>query len=307
MQRPWHPETVVDAALAADLIAHQWPELAPIKVEPLGEGWDNTAYKVNDRLVFRFPRREVAVPLLEAEARLLPEIAPTLPVAIPVPRFVGRPGERFRWPFLGYDWLPGRPASVVHLTADQKVRLAAPLGGFLGALHSFSVERATTLGATGDTIGRAAVATRAPAGLKVVDELATSGNAALGGLAGAVRAAFEEAPSIVAPDATALLHGDLYFLHLLVGADGSLCGVIDWGDIHLGHPAVDLSVAYGFLPPPARAPFLRAYGRDVDAGTLRLARFRALFHALATTRYALDVGDAPLQREGISSLRNALE
>lgn len=82
--------------------------------------------------------------------------------------------------------------------------------------------------------------------------------------------------------------------------------MIDWGDIHLGHPAIDPSVAFGFLPPPARPTFLRAYGRDVDAETLRLARFRALFHAFATTRYAIDVDDAPLRREALSSLRNAL-
>src|SRR5207342_2307898 len=46
-----------------------------------------------------------------------------------------------------------------------------------------------------------------------------------------------------------VVHGDLYARHVLVDDDAAACGVIDWGDIHLGDPAVDLALAHGFLPP----------------------------------------------------------
>ena len=40
--------------------------------------------------------------------------------------------------------------------------------------------------------------------------------------------------------APVFVHGDLYSRHLLVDDAGRPCGVIDWGDCHVGDPAVDL-------------------------------------------------------------------
>ena len=41
-------------------------------LRPLGAGWDNTVFLVNESFVFRFPRREIAVACMEAEIRVLP-------------------------------------------------------------------------------------------------------------------------------------------------------------------------------------------------------------------------------------------
>lgn len=65
------------------------------------------------------------------------------------------------------------------------------------------------------------------------------------------------------------LHGDLYARHLLVDR-GRLIGVIDWGDLMAGDPAVDLTVAVTFLPRAARASF-----EMVRAGLWALAGARA--------------------------------
>ena len=51
------------------------------------------------------------------------------------------------------------------------------------------------------------------------------------------------------------VHGDLYARHLLLDDHKKLCGVIDWGDVHLGDRALDLSIAYSFLPAEARLCF----------------------------------------------------
>lgn len=53
----------------------------------------------------------------------------------------------------------------------------------------------------------------------------------------------------------AVCHGDLHVRHLLVDRDGSATGVIDWGDLCLADPAVDLSIAYfGFAGKPRTQP-----------------------------------------------------
>ena len=101
-----------------------------------------------------------------------------------------------------------------------------------------------------------------------------------------------------------LAHGDLYVRHLLVDDAACLAGVIDWGDLHRGDPAVDLSVAWSFLPPEARDSFRKAYG-PIEESTWRLARLRALHYGVILLEYARGIGDARLFREGRTILRLA--
>src|SRR3954470_11857510 len=91
--------------LARRLIAGQC--FAPRTLTQIGEGWDNTVWLADERWAFRFPRREVAVPGVERELAVLGELAPQLPLPIPVPEFVGEPGEQFPWPFFGAELVPG--------------------------------------------------------------------------------------------------------------------------------------------------------------------------------------------------------
>jgi aminoglycoside phosphotransferase (APT) family kinase protein len=299
---PWTAEEDVPAERAAAVIEAQFPELAPARAALLGVGWDNTAHLVNDAFVFRFPRRQVAAPLLETEARLLPVIAGRLPLPVPVPTFLGRPGPAFRWPFAGYRLLEGRTACRARLDPQQRAAAAEPLGHFLAALHALPVDEMLGLGVGGDSIGRLDLTTRVPRALETLQRLPA---AALGVDPAAVRSLIEASASIRAPTTHVLVHGDLYVRHLLVDGQAQLCGVIDWGDLHLGNPAADLAVAHGFLPPAARPAFLRAYARRVPAGTWFLARFRSIFHSLCVIDYARQTGDADLEREGRQSLTNA--
>ena len=296
---PWAAEAEVSVALATELIEHQFPALVPAGVELIGTGWDNTAYLVNGSHVFRFPRRQIAVPLLTNESNLLPAVAPRLPVPIPVPSLRGHPSGGYGWPFLGYPLLPGRTACRVRLDDQQRTAIAKPLGGFLAALHRFPTELAARLGAPGDTIGRLDLPDRLPRCRVMMETLAPTLEPEIQRrLMEVIDSSFD----IQAPAETALCHGDLYARHLLVDDQARLCGVIDWGDIHLGHPAVDLSVAHGFLPPAARPAFLRAYGRAVDPETWCLARFRAVWSALCIVTYGREVGDADLEWEGRQAL-----
>ena len=102
-----------------------------------------------------------------------------------------------------------------------------------------------------------------------------------------------------------LVHGDLNFRNFLVDDDGAVTGVIDWGDAHIGCPAVDLSLVYSYLPPLARPHFFRVYG-EVNVETVLLARFRALYTNMVILLYAHDIGDAKQTREAQRAISNAL-
>src|SRR5215468_3173103 len=104
----WTPDWVVTPELARSLIEENWPALKPVSVKDIGSGWDNTAYLINSSFVFRFPRRTVAVPLIETEIALLPRLAPQLPLRIPVPVYAGSRSPSYPCPFAGYSSIPGR-------------------------------------------------------------------------------------------------------------------------------------------------------------------------------------------------------
>src|SRR5215475_11256007 len=144
---PWTAERAVSPELARDLIADQFPELAPVRVEAPSEGWDNIAYLVNGEWIFRFPRRTIAVDLIRTEVAVLPVIAPRLPLSIPLPVFAGEPEERFPWPFAGYRRLAGQTACRAGLTDEQRSRAAVPLARFLRALHAIPPGEAAQAGA----------------------------------------------------------------------------------------------------------------------------------------------------------------
>jgi len=296
----WDAEIVVSPELALELIREQFPGLGR-SVEPLGNGWDNTAYLVDGELVFRFPRRGVAVPLIETEARVLPELAPHLPLPIPCPEWLGAATERFPWPFGGYRKVAGLPATDVELSPAERRAAAEPLAAFLRALHAIPT---TGLGLPSeDEIGRTDLVSRMPL---LAERLRGLGDA--GVIAdGRPWLRLFEAGNLPAPPArTVTVHGDLSERHVLLDDAHRVCGVIDWGDMHAGDPALDLSILYCFFPAPDRGEFLRVYG-NVDARTARAARLHAAFAATSSTLYAHSIGDAGFVPTGLAVMRRVLE
>ena len=140
MTRPWEADAELSPEQSTRLIAAQIPSLAPARVEIMGVGWDNAAFVVNERYVFRFPRRQVAAGLIEREARILPLLAPHVPLPIPVPEFVGHPDDGYPYYFAGYPMLPGTTADRKTWTDEDRAACAVPVVLLLCVLHSFRVD-----------------------------------------------------------------------------------------------------------------------------------------------------------------------
>lgn len=304
MANLWAADVEITPAEAALLIERQFPELAPVLPEPLGVGWDNAAFLVCGRWVFRFPRRKLGAGLLANELRALPVLAPSLPLPIPVPAFVGRPDGDYPYPFAGYALLPGLTACRLVWTENQRAGWAVPLAQFLAALHGVPVSDETRAWAPGDEIHRANIARRAPPLKERLTSLAPllDDSLSLGPHLEWVDRLVSTPPWV---GEAVWVHGDLYPRHLLADEQRRLCGVIDWGDVHLGDPALDLSIAFTFLPPAARGTFRAAYG-TIDASTWDRARFRALHYGAVLVGYGADVGDDAIRLAGEYALRVAI-
>jgi aminoglycoside phosphotransferase (APT) family kinase protein len=292
----WTPEIDVDEDLARTLIGRRFPELAALRVQRFGNGWDNAAYLAGNDYVFRFPRRAFAAPLIVLEAQVLPAIAPALPVPIPVPLFVGEADEDYPWSFAGYRTVPGLTADVRAPSDAERAALAPALGAFLRALHALD-PRIVTPDLPPDRIGRLDHARRLPQARERLARLAQAG------LLDDPQTLLAELERI-APQGSrplAIVHGDLYARHVLIDDDGALSGVIDWGDVHLGDPAIDLAIAHLLLPPSAHAAFRASYG-PIDEGTWALARYRAIYHAAMTADYGHTIGEHALRDAALWAL-----
>jgi aminoglycoside phosphotransferase (APT) family kinase protein len=297
--RPWRAEREGSPALARRLVEAVAPELTGLPVEPFGAGWDNTAYLVGGRVVFRFPRRELAVPSLETELAALPLLAPLLPLSVPEPLHAGRGTDEYPWPYASYEVLRGEVVAERILSPAQLLANAAPLGRFLAALHGQPRERWQRAGVPADGLRRLDRETRVPLALEMLSQLQERG--ALRETKWMRRAIENSLPDSVGVDT--LVHGDLDARHLLCDPGGRVTGVIDWGDLHLGDPGVDLAVARTFLPPAARDQFLAAYG-EPSAASWGAARFRGLHNSLHVLDWALDTGARAMEAAARQWLRH---
>jgi aminoglycoside phosphotransferase (APT) family kinase protein len=290
----WESEIVVGEDLARRLIAARFPSLDVTSLQPIGEGWDNTVWATADGVAFRFPRRKIAIPGVERELAMLPELAARLPAPIPDAAYAGAPSAEFPWPWFGSRIIPGREVSVAGLDVAHRGRLATELGRFLGRLHSLEPRSATVLAI--DPMGRGDMAARVPRAREALEQAAS-----VWAGAPAAERVLRAARDLQPDKEIVIVHGDLHLRHALVSQTGGLAGVIDWGDLCRAPRSVDLSLYWSLFDRDGRDSFSKAYGPLSDA-TLARARVLALYFGATLAVYAIDVGMEQLAREALDGL-----
>ena len=292
--REWAAEVTVDEALARRLIEAQFPDLELSSLSLLGQGWDMTVWLVNERWVFRFPRRDVVIPGLTNEIAHLPLLAPLLPLPIPSPTYLGEASPEYGWPFYGAPFLPGRELADAGLDDFCRTALGRPLGEFLRTLHHIRVDADLPL----DPVRRADMTFRVP---KTRERLAELEQLGLWRAPREAHNVIDDAVELGPPEPTALVHGDLHLRHLLVDNAGRATAVIDWIDLSYNNPGVDLVLYWSVLPPEGRSEFREAYGTIAD-DQLLCARILSLFLCGTLAIYGHHEGMPRLKREAVAGL-----
>ncbi|MGN7251800.1 aminoglycoside phosphotransferase family protein [Arthrobacter sp. SAFR-014] len=287
------PATVeVGAAVVHALIRDQRPDLADRSLVRVANGWDNATFRLGDDLAVRLPRRNEAVPLIVHEQLCLPGIARRSPVPVPVPVHAGRPAPDFPWPWSIVRWVPGT-AALDRRPADRAPAVDG-LAAFLKALH---------------VPAAAGVPVNPLRGVPLPDRDATVMARLADGKryrqAAELEALWAQACAAPAWDGPAMmLHGDLHPANILLAAEGSLAGVIDFGDVGAGDPAVDLAVGWLMFDAGTRQRFIRAFGSSVDRDTWARARGWALI--LSTAMLSNSDDNPPMFSVGEFGLRQVL-
>ena len=287
-------EVDIDASLVRRLLREQHPDLADRALTQIGEGWDNTLFRLGSDLVVRLPRRAVAAVLVEHEQRWLPMLSGTLALPIPLPIRVGIAGCGYPWPWSVMPWFAGESA-LTQPPLDRS-SAAADVGAFLRTLHR---------PAPGDVPAnpwRTSLESRTSTMIERLQRIDGIVDRA------AVVALWDRVLSTRPWAGPPLwIHADLHPGNLVVN-DRRVSAVIDFGDLTSGDPATDLSVAWMLFPPVLR-PSFREAARDtfsaIDDDTWMRARGWALTLGVAYLAYSHD--DEAMGVLGKSTISAALE
>ena len=282
-----------------ELIDRQFPALRPITAVALGEGCDSIAVEVNGRFVFRFPKRADVAEQIAIESRILPRLARTSPLPIPVFQFFGEPSEEWPHRFVGYPKLSGHPAIHDDMSAGPRLHLAPAIGQFLSWLHAFPVEEARAQGVPQQSLDTliAEVRTDALDDLPVVAEVAPHAPIV------SVLRRLLDAPAPSASPAV-LVHNDLAAEHVLVDDEGRrVTGVIDWSDIAISEPAVDFAGIFHWGGDAFADAVLTSYEGHVDEGLLARARFMAVCRGVMDMAFGREFGRPEYIRAGLRALQ----
>ncbi|GIG67097.1 phosphotransferase [Phytomonospora endophytica] len=259
-------DTEITADLVRDLLREQHPDLAGLAIREVPGGWGNQMWRLGDGLAVRMQRMDTTPELQFKERRWLPVLAPLLPLPIPAPVRFGEPSERFPKHWTVMTWVPGEPLDLASIS--RGTHAADTLAEFLRALHVEAPADAPTATDRGahprDCTGGFEHFFHAVA----PDDIPTD-----------VRAVWDDA--VAAQDwegPPVWVHGDLHPANVVV-SDGTLSGIVDFGDLFAGDPAWDLAAAWVLLPAGTAGRFFDTYAL-ADEATIRRARGLAAMKSL---------------------------
>ncbi len=271
-------------------VERRWPELGVRTFEPVVGGWDRFTYVANGEWVFQFPRSPGAAERLTTQIAVLPELAREVSSAIPSPEYTSTDPV-----CMGYARIDGRPMS-----ADVDGIWPERLGRFLYDLHLTPPEfvglRSSTAAAVRDGLRRK------------VDVLSAH---VLPLLDPGERVTAERTLASFLDDddnfrfAPGLTHGDIGPEHVLITDAGDLAGVIDWGDLAVGDPVVDLAWAINAMPEVGER-VLGAYGGPPDDRFLARSRFAFMLMPWHEVEYGSESGQPGLVESGLAGVRERL-
>lgn len=247
------------------LLVEQFPHWAKLPLRPVEPaGTVNAVFRLGTGLSIRLARLDGPTKPGGKEFTWLPQLAPQVPIDIPVPVAQGCPSSDHPWFWEIHTWVGGQTAPIA---AIDSIQAAQDLAAFVGALQRVNPD--------GGPLGRGIPLAQRDKDFRYW------------------LARFDGDPRVLAVWDQALAvppwsgspvwhHGDLDVRNWLV-RDGRISGIIDWGEMGVGDPACDVMVAWKLHSPAARDAFRAAL--PTDDATWARARGWVVSQAVAILAY----------------------
>jgi aminoglycoside 2''-phosphotransferase len=204
------------------------------RIESIEGGWASWTFDLDGTHIVRFPRTEAIAAAHAREQRLLPALARHVSFRVPVPLHPD---------VFVYEKIPGR--------AFRRGDDAAGARAMIAELHSFPVEEARRL------IGRP------PIEEEYALEWAMFSADALPHLDADLVEAVTFVKTAPVQERECLIHNDLGMVHVIVDEDGAPVGIIDFEDVTIGDPEVDLMPLHVAVGLPLTERMWRYHCRSV--------------------------------------------
>ncbi len=258
----------ITTSLVKSLVSSQFPEWMHLPISPVKHGGhDNRTFHLGNQMLVRMPSGEEYAPKVAKEQFWLPRLAQHLPLPIPQPLAMGKPGEGYLWNWSVYRWIDGEPAACAKL--ENLEDFAKDLAAFLVAFQGIDT--------TGGPLPYEDTSRGGP--ISIYDQETRQSIEILKNKidAKAATRVWETALETTWSSAPVWVHGDVALGNLLV-KNGRLSSVIDFGGLVTGDPACDLVIAWTFFKDKSREIFRELFG--FDKGTWARARAWTLWKAL---------------------------
>lgn len=243
----------IDVELAENLVASQFPHWRHLTIKPVKfSGWDNRTFHLGDDLTIRLPSDEEYAPQILKEFKWLPILGKSLTLQITQPLALGKPDHSYPWPWSINKWIEGESASLERI--QDLVQFAKDLGRFLLEFHTIDSTGGPTAGAHNFYRGGAL----SNYDLEMRDAIPLIKNEHEKNIA---QQLWNEALSSSWEGRPVWVHGDIATGNLLV-KNGTLCAVIDFGQLAIGDPACDLAIAWTLFTNESRQAFHEAIPLD---------------------------------------------
>lgn len=243
----------------------------------LGEGWTATAYRVNDALVFRFPKRPEYWDEIDREIEFLDYARDHLPLPVPHHLLQIRESSCMPCGYSIYRYIVGDAVDASHMSTRARDDLSRTLGGFLAALHGLRPRRGQLTLPHEDPY-QVAMDVLADAEHRIVGQLTPAERRRL---ADVFRAYVNEPQGI---GRSCIVHADFSAEHILHDGTG-VTGIIDWGDVSLGDPDYDFSYLFVDFGEDFVRTMAGHYGHRDPELLVRKARYFMLLDQLGTILY----------------------
>ena len=288
----WNAKSIINPELAKQCIQDSPNNLLKVdSIEFFGQGWDNVAFLVNEKYIFRFPRNQEADQLLCDENLVLPKLCSMVPLQIPKLVYFGKPMPAYPFHFHGYEMLEGVPAYRVNLFDDELKSCLKSLAQFLKKLHSIKSVQASAMGAQIQMYDKTKVQLVVESLQKRIEAILQKNIFVFNGAF--IDQVIAQAQTVIIDHGDdCLVHGDLDYRHMLLQGS-KLTGIIDWGDVGINHPVIDFVVIHGMFPRSMHEIFFETYG-SVSEDIWSYARFLALHRAITLMMYGHDIKDTKM-------------
>lgn len=257
MRSSMHSDDInIDIFVVSTIIKESFPKWGTLPISPLGEGTSNYLFRLGNDMVIRIPRHRQSVETLEKERQWLPFLSSNLNWKIPRPIADGKVGEHYPFPWYIYNWIDGKIIEKdVYVDQDK---LVIDMTNFLKDLQKLDTKDAPLPGAHNFYRG-VELKSRDSSVRNAINSLSLKLDLS------EIEKIWNRGLRAKRWDKRGLwIHGDLDSRNLLVNKDGGLAGIIDFGGLAVGDPAVDAMVAFKLFDKEHREIFRERLKIDDD-------------------------------------------